>query len=80
MTSSNATAKKVEGFRGFLQNISTDFHQTYVILGSHLQHLLRLKDGIQVIHCCHGNQLMRKCWAKNHDLGEEKWHFLKISN
>ena len=23
---------------------------------------------------------MRECWAKNHDLREEKWHFLKISN
>ena len=23
---------------------------------------------------------MRECWAKNHNLKEEKWHFLKISN
>ena len=23
---------------------------------------------------------MRECWAKNHDLREEKWHFLKVSN
>ena len=23
---------------------------------------------------------MKKCWAKNHDLREEKWHFLIIAN
>ena len=33
-----------------------------------------------LIHCCHGNQFVRESWAKNHDLREEKWHFLKISN
>ena len=32
------------------------------------------------IHCCHGNQFMWECWAKNYDLKEEKWYFLKISN
>ena len=27
-----------------------------------------------------GNQFIRECWTKNHDLREEKWHFLNISN
>ena len=26
------------------------------------------------------NEGVRECWAKNPDLREEKWHFLKISN
>ena len=25
-------------------------------------------------YCCHGNKFFRECWAKNHDLKEEKWH------
>ena len=47
-------------------------------MGKNLYKLTNVFD--DVIHCCHGNQFMRECWAKNHDLREEKWHFLKISN
>ena len=25
--------------------------------------------------CCHGNQFIRECWAKNHDQREEKLRF-----
>ena len=28
-----------------------------------------------VLLCCHGNQSMMECWAKNHDRREEKWQF-----
>ena len=75
----NATAKKVEGFRGFWLNISKTvqliFTKLMSFLGNHLKKFFKLKDWRQVIHCGHGNQFMRECWAKNHDLREEKWHF-----
>ena len=76
--------KKYKVFEGFLLNISKTvqliFTKLMSFLGNHLQYLLKLKDGRQVIQCCHGNQLMRVCWAKNRDLRDRKWHFLKISN
>ena len=81
----NAKAKKVEGFRGFWLNISKTveliFTKRISFLGNHVWKFLKLKDWRQVIHRCHGNQFMRECWAKkNHDLREEKWHFLRVSN
>ena len=80
----NVTAEKVEGFRWFRLNISKTVQQIFTklmsLLGNHISTFLKLKYWRQVIHCCHGNQFMRECWAKNHDLREEKWHFLKISN
>ena len=73
-----------KGFWGFLLNISKTvqliFTKLMSFLGNCLYYLLKLKDWRQVIHCCHGNQFMRDCWAKNHDLREEKWHFYTISN
>ena len=49
-------------------------------LGNHIAKLFKLTDWIKVVYSCHGNQFMRDCWAKNPDLRQEKWHFLKISN
>ena len=68
---------------GFWLNISKTvqliFTKLMSLLGNHIEvyEIKILKIGHQ---CCHGNQLMRECWAKNHNLREEKWHFLKISN
>ena len=55
----NATAKKVEGFRGFWLNISKTvqliFSKLMSFLDNHLQKLLKLQDGRQVIHYCYAN-------------------------
>ena len=64
----------------YLKNGPTDFHQIYPMFRQLYIKVLKLKDWRQIIHCCHGNQFMRECWAKNHDLREEKWNFLKIAN
>ena len=75
---------EIERFRGFWLNISKMVQQIFTklmsLLGNHISKLSKLIDWRQVIHCCHGNQFMRKCWAKNYDLRQEKWNFLKISN
>ena len=49
-------------------------------LGNYIEVFEIKKIEDKTIHCCHGNQFMRECWAKNHDLREEKWHFLKVAN
>ena len=67
-------------FAEYLKNGSADFTKLMSFLDNYLQYILKFKDWRQVNHCCHGNQFMRECWAKKHDLREEKWHFLKISN
>ena len=71
---------EVEDFLAFLLNILTTvpliFTQLMSFLSNQLQYILKLKDWIQVIHCCHGNQFMKECLAKNHDRREEKWYFL----
>ena len=61
------------------KTIELIFTKLMPTLGNHLYKFLKLKDWRQVIHCCHGNQFIRECWDKIHDLREEKWHFLKIS-
>ena len=67
-------------FPEYLKNCLTDFDQTNVIFRQSPIVCFEIKRLRQVIHCCHGNQSMMECCAKNHDLREEKWHFLKISN
>ena len=63
----------------YLEKGLTDFRQPFVILRQpyvKVFEIKRLKIGHSLLPC--GNQFMRECWAKNHDL--RKWHFLKISN
>ena len=67
-------------FAEYLKHGSFDFHQTYVIFRQSSIETFQIKILRQLIHCCHGNQFIRECWAKNHDLKEEKWHFLKLLN
>ena len=66
-----ATAKKVEGFRGFLPNISKTvqliFTKLISFLGNYLWYLFEIN--------CPGKQFMREYWTKNHYGIEEKWHF-----
>ena len=61
-------------FSEYLINGSTDFYQTYVIfrqLPIVSSESKRLKT---IIPFFHGNQIMKKCWAKNYQR-EKKWHF-----
>ena len=67
-------------FAEYLKTVQLIFAKLMSFLGHHLWYLLKLWHWRQFIHCCHGNQFMRVCWAKNHDLREEMWYFLKISN
>ena len=77
-----ATDKKVEGFLGLLLNIQKMpqliftklmlcFRQSSVVL-------FEIKDWRQDISCCHGNQFIGECWAKDHEQREENDIFLKI--
>ena len=53
-----------------LKNGSNDFHQPYVIFGQSSIEVFKIKI-LKTDHRCHGNQFMRECWAKNHDLREK---------
>ena len=81
----NATIEKIVGFRGFgligSKTVQLIFTKLISFLGNHIWKFFKLKDWrLEVIHCCHGNQFIRECWAKNHDLRGKKWHFCMISN
>ena len=68
---------KIKVLLGFWLNISKTVQLIFTKLMSFfVWKILKFEDWRKVIHCSHGNQFMRKCWAKNHhDLREEKWHF-----
>ena len=64
----------------YLKNDSTDFHQTYVIFKQSSKvtfEIKTLKTGHSLLPW---QQVLEGGWTKNHELREEKWHFLKILN
>ena len=46
------------------------FEIRYVYVYKKCIYFFKLEEQRHVIHCCHDNQFMRKCLAKNHDLRE----------
>ena len=72
--------KVFEVFAEYIENGSTDFHQSYVIFRQSSIvsfEIKKVKTGHSLLPW---QPIHDECCTKNHDLRGEKWHLLKFSN